>query len=195
MDSDFDVDALTRLVGGPKNAHRRREVANALGVTDHSLYQIISGVKLASGRPRGVGSLLRRKLDATFPDWNLRPEQQQHSLREALQVVLAAIARSNHKQELLQLLPLVVSTNARAYKLRLEELLAMDGYPSALDDKRAPNNRASSETPHEVSNPQDGPSEYDEALAELLAKDNAQGGSQPRAKRAEPEKSTRKVSK
>lgn len=48
-----------------------RVVANAIGVNDQSLYQILTGVKLASGRPKGIGPALREKLNQRYPGWNM----------------------------------------------------------------------------------------------------------------------------
>ncbi len=45
-------------------------VAKAIGVNDQSIYQIVSGVLLPSGRPKGVGPSLKEKLNARYPDWN-----------------------------------------------------------------------------------------------------------------------------
>lgn len=45
-------------------------VAKAIGVNDQSIYQIVSGVLLPSGRPKGVGPSLREKLSARYPNWN-----------------------------------------------------------------------------------------------------------------------------
>lgn len=69
--SDPLVIALTRLCGGKGRAAaaRRAEVADQLGVNEQSLYQIVSGVKLSSGRERTVGRELREKLDRHFPGW------------------------------------------------------------------------------------------------------------------------------
>lgn len=60
------IQSLTRLCeqhGGYK------VVADRAGVDDQSLYQIISGVKLPSGNPKGVGPTIQRKLDDAFPGW------------------------------------------------------------------------------------------------------------------------------
>lgn len=65
------VNALTRLCGGTERSAkaRRQEVAEILGVNEQTLYQIIKGIKLESGRSRTVGRKLREKLDKHFPDW------------------------------------------------------------------------------------------------------------------------------
>ena len=52
-----------------------RVVANAIAVNDQSLYQILTGVKLASGRPKGIGPALREKLNQRYPGWN-NPDQE-----------------------------------------------------------------------------------------------------------------------
>lgn len=46
-----------------------KAVADRAGVDDQSLYQIISGVRLPSGNPKGVGPTIQRKLDTAFPGW------------------------------------------------------------------------------------------------------------------------------
>lgn len=60
------IESLRRLCvarGGAK------AVARVLDVNDQTIYQILSGVKLPSGRPRGVGPTLREKLDRHYPGW------------------------------------------------------------------------------------------------------------------------------
>lgn len=47
-----------------------RVVANAIGHNDQSIYQILTFVKLPSGRPKGIGPALRKKLSARYPGWN-----------------------------------------------------------------------------------------------------------------------------
>jgi hypothetical protein len=49
------------------------------------------------------------------------------SLSEALEVVLDSMAKASAKAELKQLLPMLVDTNAAAYRARLAELLAQPG--------------------------------------------------------------------
>ena len=64
--SDPTIEALRRLVtreGG------HIAVADAIGANDQSIYQIVSGVKLPSGEPKGVGASLRKRLSARYPDW------------------------------------------------------------------------------------------------------------------------------
>lgn len=49
-------------------------VADEIKANDQTLYQIVTGVKLPSGNPRGVGPELQKKLDARYPGWaNLPP--------------------------------------------------------------------------------------------------------------------------
>jgi hypothetical protein len=47
-------------------------VADAIGVNNQSIYQILTFVKLPSGRPKGIGPSLRDKLDARYPGWNAK---------------------------------------------------------------------------------------------------------------------------
>lgn len=81
--SDPLVIALTRLCGGKGRsaAARRAEVADQLGVNEQTLYQIVNGVKLTSGRERTVGRALREKLDRHFPGW-LTPEDAEKAMPE-----------------------------------------------------------------------------------------------------------------
>lgn len=58
------LQALCDKAGGYK------ALAKAVGANDQSIYQIIAGVLLPSGRPKGVGPGLRDKLDARFPGWD-----------------------------------------------------------------------------------------------------------------------------
>ena len=61
-----DVEALRSLC---EREGGFRAVATAIEVNDQSLYQILSGVTLASGRQKGIGPKLRGKLDARYPGW------------------------------------------------------------------------------------------------------------------------------
>lgn len=51
-----------------------RVVAKAIGSNDQSLYQILTFVKLPSGRPKGIGKGLREKLNLRYPGWLDRPK-------------------------------------------------------------------------------------------------------------------------
>ena len=44
-------------------------VARAAHLNDQSVYQILHGVRLKSGEPKGVGRAMQSKLDAAFPGW------------------------------------------------------------------------------------------------------------------------------
>lgn len=44
-------------------------VADEIQANDQTIWQIINGVKLPSGNPRGVGPGLQAKLDARYPGW------------------------------------------------------------------------------------------------------------------------------
>jgi hypothetical protein len=45
------------------------KVADTIGANPQTLYQIVSGVKLPSGNPRGVGPALRKKIEEHYPLW------------------------------------------------------------------------------------------------------------------------------
>ena len=44
-------------------------VADRAELNDQSIYQIISGVKLPSGEPKGVGPKIQKALTAAYPGW------------------------------------------------------------------------------------------------------------------------------
>lgn len=67
--SDPYVIALQRLCQA-EGGHK--PVADEIGANDQTIYQIISGVKMPSGNPRGVGPALRKKLTNRYPFW-LKP--------------------------------------------------------------------------------------------------------------------------
>lgn len=46
-----------------------KAVALSAKLNDQSIYQILHGVPLKSGEPKGVGRLMQAKLDAAFPGW------------------------------------------------------------------------------------------------------------------------------
>jgi hypothetical protein len=56
--------ALCAREGGPT------AVADEIGANDQTLKQIIAGTKLPSGRPRGVGPDLQRRLERRYPGWS-----------------------------------------------------------------------------------------------------------------------------
>ena len=68
MDATADplVEAL-RLLCHREGGHN--QVADKARVSAENLLQILKGVKLPSGKPRGVGPNLREKLTLTFPTW------------------------------------------------------------------------------------------------------------------------------
>lgn len=63
---DPAVAALKRLVVAQGGV---RAVAEAIEANWQSLDQIVKGVKLPSGAPRGVGAQLRKKLSERYPGW------------------------------------------------------------------------------------------------------------------------------
>lgn len=85
------VEALRRLVSHEGGAVA---VADEIDVNDQSIYQILKGVRLPSGRPRGVGPKLRAKLDARYPGWldAVTPSHPVTTLTEALPVLLGRLA-------------------------------------------------------------------------------------------------------
>lgn len=68
--TDSVVEALRHLV---QNHGGAIAVADKIGVNDQTIYQILKGVLLPSGRPKGVGPKLRAKLDEHFPGWLTAP--------------------------------------------------------------------------------------------------------------------------
>lgn len=64
--SDPTIEALRRLVAREGGCI---PVADKIGANDQSIYQIVAGVKLKSGNPKGVGRRLREKLEAAYPGW------------------------------------------------------------------------------------------------------------------------------
>jgi SOS-response transcriptional repressor LexA len=72
--NDEYVEALRRLVNSTEGG--RAAVASAIHGSDQSLYQILEGVPLKSGKPRSVGRNLRERLTRVFPDWLTKPESQ-----------------------------------------------------------------------------------------------------------------------
>jgi hypothetical protein len=63
---DVLVTALKALC---KSKGGHQVVAAAADVSEENLWQILNGTKLPSGNPRGVGKLLRKKIDHAFPNW------------------------------------------------------------------------------------------------------------------------------
>jgi hypothetical protein len=59
-------------------------VARALGVAGNTVFQIISGTKLPSGKPRGVGALLRKRLDGVYPNWLLLTQMPEYQVERHL---------------------------------------------------------------------------------------------------------------
>lgn len=128
-------------VGGPG------ALAAALDSTDTHITAMVKG-------RRNVGDDLADKLELTF---NLSPgtidardpsglsasqkvgeapaQPSAPTLAQALEVVMDAMAQSTAKAELKQLLPMLVETNASAYRTRLGELLgqSLQKQPSIAD--------------------------------------------------------------
>ena len=133
--TDPTVAALRRLVAreGGHNV-----VAAVIGANGQSIYQVVAGIQLASGNPKGVGPGLRAKLSAHYPGWldgataPAAPPADKESLTAAqpdlataLPVVLDALASTQaDRDEVAQILALLARTGAPAYRQRLAELLA-----------------------------------------------------------------------
>lgn len=56
--------ALCEREGGHVN------VADEIGANEQNLWQILAGIKLPSGEPRGIGPNLQRKLEERYPGWS-----------------------------------------------------------------------------------------------------------------------------
>lgn len=147
------VQALQSLVLNTRGGCKA--VAEKIGANDQSLYQVVTcRPDSKTGKPKSVGKQLRDKLDDAYPGWQEMAGVAQQlapnpppaptnaqgiapvadteallvpTLAQALQVLLDAIAESPHRAELRQLLPMLVDTNAPAYRQRLGELLAPVG--------------------------------------------------------------------
>lgn len=79
------LQALCTREGGYKS------VADALGVNDQSIYQIVTRKKLPSGRPKGIGPGLRDKLNSRYPNWNKSVEIAD-DMPQRLKAALATVA-------------------------------------------------------------------------------------------------------
>jgi len=85
--TDPDVQALQRLCnsnGGYVG------VAKVLGVNDQTIYQVVSGVVLPSGNPKGIGPKIRKLLNEHFPGWN-RIQPKSEEMPERLKAAVATI--------------------------------------------------------------------------------------------------------
>lgn len=73
-------------------------VAEKIGASAEGLGQVLAGVKLPSGQPRGIGPGIQRKLEARYPGWWRQPVETPHQqprppLSVALEVLGAELAR------------------------------------------------------------------------------------------------------
>ncbi len=99
---DPDIEALREFIG--PSVERRTMVADAIGANEQTLYQILRGIPLKSGKPRGIGRHLREALDQHFPEWRgslpkarepavlYSARSRQPELAESLEVVLTHLA-------------------------------------------------------------------------------------------------------
>ena len=60
---------VTSLIDLCKREGGHEYVAEKAKVSADNLWQILKGIKLPSGRPRGVGPKLRARLTMTYPGW------------------------------------------------------------------------------------------------------------------------------
>jgi hypothetical protein len=65
--TDRAIQALRELV---KREHGVNQVALVAGVSAANLRQIINGIALPTGKPRGIGRELREKLSRAYPGWD-----------------------------------------------------------------------------------------------------------------------------
>lgn len=65
--TDPMVEALRRLIARTEGG--RPAVAAAIHANEQTLYQIVAGIPLSSGKARGVGRDLRDRLTRAFPGW------------------------------------------------------------------------------------------------------------------------------
>lgn len=133
------IDALTALV---QREGGYAAVADKIDANDQTIYQIVRGVKLPSGQPKGVGPALQAKLEAKFPGWsrlrtgiNKPPVAEEHPPRlyggtEADAVVrqlARLLARMAHdrRAEVVQVFGLLVAhPDETDYLARMAKLLA-----------------------------------------------------------------------
>lgn len=134
---------IEQEVGGPSAA------AQAAGMRTTSQWiNLRNGAPDSkTGKPRGMHKSTARKLERCFQKPGLwidtdhshepapadQPDSAKPSIREALDTVLDAIASSPDRAELRQLLPMLVDTNAQAYRERLHQLLDGLAYSPTIE--------------------------------------------------------------
>ena len=139
------VSLENRIAQAEEAGFTQARIAEALGITSSAVNQWARGrVKtLKSESAAGLAKLtgwsyrwwatgkgLRTADDTPPPDAPI-------PLAEAIATVLAAVSESQEKDELRQLLPLLVTADAPAYRDRLLELLERAGTPSLDEDASA----------------------------------------------------------
>lgn len=89
------IERLRALCG----LHGVETVADEIGASAENLRQIVSGTKLPSGAPRGVGPKIQRQLDRSYPGWAaLSTNHDRPDVRAALPVLVRAIAQLTSTQ-------------------------------------------------------------------------------------------------
>jgi hypothetical protein len=67
MDSSEELVAALAALCDREGGHKT--VAMVAGISEANLWQVLHGIKLPSGKKRGIGRRLVGKLDAKFPGW------------------------------------------------------------------------------------------------------------------------------
>lgn len=117
------IQALIKLC----SKHGVEDVAERARVSPENLRQILNGVRLPSGKPRGVGPQLQEKLERAYPNWAASSEpplppprfQDRHDVSETDWGLLQAVKTvlSEREQE-------DIRRRAAEIEKRVEERLA-----------------------------------------------------------------------
>lgn len=91
---DINERMVERLIGLVSREGGFKVVAASLSVSEEYLRQIIRRYKLPSGKARGVGPQLRKKLDRIYPGWiELQPSSAGSQIRGGAAHLLSEPAR------------------------------------------------------------------------------------------------------
>ena len=74
-------------------------VADEIGANEQNLWQILAGIKLPSGEPRGVGPNLQRRLEQRYPGWANAPSQAPALHKDTLDALARASAEQRRAVE------------------------------------------------------------------------------------------------
>jgi len=138
--NDPIVESLRRLVAQHGGAVA---VADKIGVNDQTIYQILKGIKLPSGRPKGVGPALRAKLDEHYPGWlDTAITGTSHVTLGAIQQVAEGSVHYAVSPSLAQALPVVLDAIAAltptGWSMVRGGLDGLPGHPEMRDDVLGP---------------------------------------------------------